>query len=527
MGDFPQPEMTHEMYLDESWERWGYGLLLLGALLRICFFFFATNNGGDALARAATTAKWLAHPTPALEFAGPHWLPIHFWMMAALSLLVHSVSLGSRLLSLAFAIFSLWALWRLAKQEYGVRAALLSLIVFTFYSLHIGYSTTSSSEATYMGLALAGLVCFCEYRRTRNLWLLALSGLALTLAAGIRYEAWLFIAIMGALLAFNSPKQDRFSARHFLSALIFGLIAGSWPVLWMFNQWKVHGDPLYGIHHNADAIASQIAINPAHAGLYQLLLPPGVILLTVTPIAIVGAIYTLYLAAREPRGRELAIIAVGFMLIQFRSLVTGGILAGARYTVTDGTLLALLTGYGLYRLALRFPAVSYRMVVTATATVMIVNLVAITALSAKQNRFADKFRSISPLLQYPGHVQEVRQYLAHRLGPHDAVVIDNYNEESNIVAAAIGMPLLPGNRVFKASEAVPSDVNQYIDANRPDYVILADSGSLAPYIPLSSNCPNRVQIKGVEYSCVYHNEMYRLYSVSYPESPRQTAQAIH
>src|SRR2546429_8048527 len=60
----------------------------------LSFTFFATNNGGDALARAATTAEWLKHPSLALEFAGLHWLPIHFWMMASLSLLVRNVTWG-------------------------------------------------------------------------------------------------------------------------------------------------------------------------------------------------------------------------------------------------------------------------------------------------------------------------------------------------------------------------------------------------------------------------------------------------
>jgi hypothetical protein len=32
--------------------------------------------------------------------------------------------------------------------------------------------------------------------------------------------------------------------------------------------------------------------------------------------------------------------------------------------------------------------------------------------------------------------------------PEDAVVIDDYNVESNIVMAAAGMPLLPGKRAY-------------------------------------------------------------------------------
>src|SRR5437764_11970434 len=39
-------------------EKWARTMLWIGVLIRLSFTFFATNNGGDALARAATTAEW-------------------------------------------------------------------------------------------------------------------------------------------------------------------------------------------------------------------------------------------------------------------------------------------------------------------------------------------------------------------------------------------------------------------------------------------------------------------------------------
>lgn len=515
-----------ENQTDESWEKWGYALFLFGALLRIIFFFFATNNGGDALARAAVTASWLQHPTTALEFSGPHWLPIHFWLMALVSLAVGNVMLGTRLLSLIFGIFSLWAVWRITKDEFGVRPALLSLIIFTFYTLHLGYSTTSSSEATYIGLTLAGLLCFFAYRRTDDLRILALAGIVLTIDAGIRYEAWLFVGMIGVLLVVNSPKRAFLSKQHVTSVLVLACTATIWPVLWMIAQWRSHGDPLYGIHHNAESIASQIAVNPAHAGLYQFLLPPGVILLSLTPLAVAGSLYALYLAVRESKGRELAIIACGFILIQFKTLATGGMLAAARYTLTDGTLIGLLAGYGLYRLAALCPSLTYRTAAIATTAIMAINLVIVTKLSTGQNHFADKFKSISPLLQYPGRIQEVQQFLGSRLKSSDAIVIDDYNEEPNILAAAIGMPLIKGDRAFLASERDPSKVTRYLETVHPHYVIMAESGNLKPYLPLTQNCPGEAQLEGAHFTCIYQNQMYRVYSVSYPLAVAETAQVL-
>lgn len=494
-----------------------YIAICIGIAIRVGFFFFATNNGGDALARAAVTADWISHPSLTLELGGPHWLPIHFWMMAALSIVVHSVTIGTRLLSLLFGAFSVWAVWRLARDQYGIHSALLSLVIFGLYTLHIGYSTTSSSEVTYLGLILAALLCLFAYRRTGDLLVLGCAGILLTISAGVRYEAWVFILLVGTLLVLKSSDGPFLSKQHAMSIVVFACTAGIWPVFWMIVQWRLNGDALFGIHHNEGAIAGQLAINPAHAGVYQLLLVPGVLLLTLTPLALIGAAYAVFLAVRRPLGRELAIIAVGFILIQFRTLATGGILAGARYTLTDGVLISILAGYGLYRIAQKFPLRSYHVLLGGTAIVMVANLIVITTLSAEPNRLMDKFRSISPLLQYPQHIEEIARFLGPRLKASDAIVIDNYNEESNIIAAAIGLPLLRGNRAFLASEADPRGVLGYMKEYQPQYVIMADlDDNLAPYLVLPSGCPNNVSIDGYEFSCIFQEKMYRLYAISYP-----------
>src|SRR5207247_3686704 len=164
-----------------------------------------------------------------LEFAGLHWLPIHFWMMASLSLLVRNVTWGCRLLSLLCGIFSLWAFWRIARDAYDVPAALLSVTLFVFYSLHIGYSTTSSSEVPYLAFILAGLLSFLAYRRDQRLLTLALAGIFLTIGAGFRYEAWIFIILIVSLLLWNAGDTKWLSWNHFWSALVFVLLTGILP----------------------------------------------------------------------------------------------------------------------------------------------------------------------------------------------------------------------------------------------------------------------------------------------------------
>src|ERR1700753_296888 len=87
--------------------------IAVGVTLRVIFFHFSQNNGGDAFARAAVTAQWLQHPSLNLDFAGRRWPPLHFWLMAFVASFVPDVLFACRLLSLAAGAASLWLLWRL------------------------------------------------------------------------------------------------------------------------------------------------------------------------------------------------------------------------------------------------------------------------------------------------------------------------------------------------------------------------------------------------------------------------------
>ena len=259
-------------------------ILLIGAALRLGFFVVAENNGGDALARAAMTAGWLQHPAFRLNFEP--WLPVHFWLMGGMSLLVRDVSFGSRALSLVLGVSTLAVFWLLVKEIYGKRAALLSLLVFTFYALHIGYSTTSSSEAPYLFFLLCGLLAFFWYRQLHSLAFLIVAAIALAIGAGIRYEAWICIfAVFLVLLLMPSENANLGHGKHVREVLSFGAIAALWPLFWMAYQWKMFAKPLYGVTMNYAWVAQQTAIEHRSA-LYRLVQPAGVILLTLCPIAV-------------------------------------------------------------------------------------------------------------------------------------------------------------------------------------------------------------------------------------------------
>src|SRR3954464_604209 len=116
-----------------SENRMAYALIGAGALARAVSFYFSDNAGGDAGAHALLAAEWLKHPDLRLVF--DTYPPGHFWLIGLFSLIVHSVVLAGRMLSLFLGIASVYVVWRIARLLYSPVAAFFSLAVFALYSL--------------------------------------------------------------------------------------------------------------------------------------------------------------------------------------------------------------------------------------------------------------------------------------------------------------------------------------------------------------------------------------------------------
>ncbi|MGA8213699.1 MAG: glycosyltransferase family 39 protein [Candidatus Sulfotelmatobacter sp.] len=500
--------------------RAGWWILLAGIGLRVVFFLVSANAGGDALERAALAARWVRHPVFGAVL-NDAWLPLHVSLEGGLALLLGNVELASRLLSLLAGAASVWLVWKIARLLYGETAAYLSLLVFAFYSLHIGYSTTSSSEAPYLFCVLAGLDCFFNFQQTGRMKWLALSGICLTLGAAIRYESWVIIFGVGLVLFVSAlgSLPDRFSRmRDLQSLLIFGLTAGAWPAFWMAFSWLKWRNPLYQVEATRSLVAQTVKSFP-HSPFYLLAFTPGVLFLTLSPLAFAGAFYGLWSAIRRRPGHQFVGIVAAFALVQLYQVVSGGQLALARYSITLGTLLAVASGYGLEQIARRFSLQSGCTFYAVVTVVLLLNLGTILVLSESRWRFSDKFSSISPRLRFSRHIQDVGTELRRRLAPGDALAIDNYNVESNEVAEVAGLPLQTGDRVFDAAlsrQDLPSDLWNFIALKRPKYLVYSEHGVLRPILPLPSGCSATPVIRGeMEFACLFANDIYSLYEIHY------------
>jgi 4-amino-4-deoxy-L-arabinose transferase-like glycosyltransferase len=494
--------------------RTAFLLIAGGALLRIISICCSDNAGGDAGAHVGLAAEWLKHPELKLVF--DTYPPGHFWLIGLSWLVVRNVLWAGRLLSLACGIGSLFFVWNLSRRLWGNTAAVFSLTAFALYSLHIGYSGTSSAEVPYMFFLLVAVSLFFDAVAEERIHLgkMALSGISFSVAESIRYEAWIFFASLVAAEAcvwlYCRHHRLSTSSGSFAAWIV---TAGAWPALMMTYCWKVFGDPMYLVTWNHLRVVHSLASTPRS---HQLLVMPVALILSISPFVTLAAIAGITVSLRRTLPSVFTIATLLFALIEGYELVTGGLLATARYTMTLGTLLCVISGCSFEWIIAKFipfrPKLAYGVVVALLG----LNCVVIVVTAASSSRFADSIASISPWLRYQPHIAEVGRYLRTHLRPADAVVFDDYNSESNILSDAAGLPPAPGLRAFVAGKRNSMTALTYIDQQRPRFLVFSDRGTLRTTLGIGPGCRDTQRIDKAELQCVFAGQVYRIFEFSYP-----------
>jgi hypothetical protein len=491
-------------------------LVIVGALLRVASYLYSDNAGGDAWARVALTAQWLRHPGFKVVFDA--YPPGHFWLIALLHLLVPDITVASRLLSLILGIASLPIIFKLTMTVYGPQSALLALAVFSFYSLHIGYSSTSSSEVCYLFFLLVAFLYFFDGLKSGDPWKLAISGVALSAAELIRLEAWAIFFGMALLLLIDSYREagvlDGMKAvlRPGLVFLACGAVA---PAIMMISSWLAFRNPLQVLTLHDTLVTESLKARPVPLT-HQLAVIPLTLLITLSPPAFLASIYGLVKSFPARVTSGFAALTVFFVLVQNLEILRGRLLAMPRYSLTAGAMLAVLSGYGLSRFCAALAPRKLRSAYVALIVLLLLNLGVILIASEVPSRWSEKVSTISPRLRYTQHIAEVASFLRANVGPNDSVVIDDYGVESNIVGAAAGLPLVADDRTYIAGRRNSLTVLQYISAEHPRWLVYADRGKLRSSLPLPPGCSGVQEMNGVRFRCAFAGSIYRVFELSYP-----------
>ena len=215
--------------------KWLYLIVLGGFILRIIALPFAQVVDADATTRIFIAENWLDNPHLISDGV---WPPLHFYFNAIAIAIFGEHITGPILFHIILACATAIPLYHFTKREFSDKGAwfaaafyLLCPVVFrnSFHTL------SGLPHAFFIALALNYISKSIRYKDYNQA---VYAGLAMTVASGFRYEAWLLIALFtGMYLLF---KEWKYTIYFWCASMIF-------PFFWMIGNYIGHGDILYGL----------------------------------------------------------------------------------------------------------------------------------------------------------------------------------------------------------------------------------------------------------------------------------------
>jgi hypothetical protein len=332
-----------------------WALAVLVALPRLLVFPANQNLFGDAIARTWLAHNWLRapHVIGSFDQGAFQYGSLHVYLLALAEVLWPSLLHAGRVVSLLAGIASTFPLYALTRRRFGVRAATAAIFGFAFWGLHIQCATTSSSEALNLLLVFAALERFEAWFATSSRPALLACALWLVLATATRYDSWLLIPLLAAVVWWR--------ARKLWTAAWFAAAACAFAVPFMFGNWVDRGAPLYPFtyiddFHRAWYPSEQASWGRATYRALCLVFWPGTAVVTLTPPVAFAGFAGLVRAWRTDRARWLVLLVlVPTVLYTLRSAVLGSFAPLTRFTVKEVALLLPFAWYGVEPLFARFP----------------------------------------------------------------------------------------------------------------------------------------------------------------------------
>jgi len=489
----------------ERREGWAmFAIVALALTVRVALLPYATTDGGDAPSRVWAAWDWLSHPRLLTHGV---WGPLHFYLIG-LVLAVAPDPVGAPVaLSLLFSVASAAVLYRFVRLEFAEpRAALLVGLTYAVYPIAIRNGVSVRSETPFVFFVLLALVALSHARGPGGSRRHAVSGgIALTLAAMLRYEAWLLIPLLAAVL-WRRPKL----------AVLFVGCAVIHPIFWTLGNWLHSGDPLHGFTAAASWELESMGRSrlawrtlTARAAAYPMTIVRGMSP-PVGLLCVLGAA----LAVRSRHRSAVWLLPLAAMLgLWTIGILTGTLVPKPNYTEVAGTLLFPFSALVYHRLGVqRWPAARQ----TLSAIVLPLVSLGFTCRPCLARIGLGSLAAIAPVprIENQATALSLARQLENDLSGADALVSDHYGWGATYYVALLTR--LPRHRIFVAPGAPnqrldPDSLAAFLSRHRHGILIAASGSRLARLLALA---PDAGTAKVAEVSL----RVVRIRSVGWPGS---------
>lgn len=210
-------------------------LMAIGLAVRLIILPFSQTIDADAVTRIIMAYKWLNDP---VLITSDVWLPLHLYFNAAAIWLSGDLVFGPKIMNILFAVATVPPLYKFVKNEFNSEGAFWVTLTYLFIPIVIRNSLQALSGIPYAFFIVSTMYFLSQGRKTQQeIKYGILAGLAITLAGGFRYEAWLLIAVFSGVLFLQ--KQWKMM----IAFMLFSMIV---PTFWMVGCYIDEGDIFYG-----------------------------------------------------------------------------------------------------------------------------------------------------------------------------------------------------------------------------------------------------------------------------------------
>ncbi len=372
-------------------------LIVLAAFIARLFCIGSADIvDADAVSRIFIAEQWISDPKWFYEGV---WAPFHFYFTAFAIVIFEDRVLGPMYLTALFGALTAFPIYRFTQLVFNSKVAVLCSVFFVFSPLVFRNSLQPLAGVPYAFFAAMSMWLLAESlseKSTKPVIPLLFSGLMITIAAGMRYEAWLLIAVFSLVI---------FLYRKWKLLPVFWSTAMIFPLLWMVGNYIQHGNILYSVDYATYFNTVRAGVNEELSSLTQLkrlvFFPQSLALLLPFGLAVPLFGMFFYKAIKEKISKNTLIWAVPFFIVLgvyiFKAF-EGTLLLKQRFSISLLLLLVPIIGSvckefskstvaGLIGVSLMFPLLFNSFFIKATPYVehLIPNDFLRTALS--ENRY--------------------------------------------------------------------------------------------------------------------------------------------
>ena len=318
-------------------------ICVLSAAIRFAYLPYATMTSNDRVYRTWIAWRWLSDPELITHGL---WGPLHTYLIALAMTVYPDPVLSPVVMQIVFETATPLLVYLFVRNEQGSsRAAVAASLAYALYPLAILNTLGLMTQPIFGFWVILGMLFLSYCRQPDGSWRhAALAGIAITFAGMIRYEGWMLIPFLAAVL-WRKP-------RYLLVFLVFAMIH---PVFWMIGNGLAYGEPLFGMSGatrwelesmDRASIPLPDKVRMAINFVYQMLrwLTP--------PLAVVAGAGCIIAVIRKQRTVIWLIPLIGLLCLYLGAIIRGSLVPKFEYTQPVGFMLMMYSAVTLRSLAI-------------------------------------------------------------------------------------------------------------------------------------------------------------------------------